>query len=106
MATAQISPDYNAFYTPGSLPPDPGNAPKPRVNSLVSSKGLFEGGKFSENTHTVVQAGLRLEQHLGATNKRLFVEMSGQALASNSQLGPLDDSFSGVGLRAGILASL
>jgi hypothetical protein len=106
MATVQISPDYNAFYTPGSSPDPTQIPPVSRLPFVPSSKGLFEGGSASENIHAVAQAGLRLEQRMGTSNKLLFVEVNGQSLLTRRNLGPADDSFAGIGLRTGVMAAL
>jgi hypothetical protein len=105
MATVQISPDYNAFYIPGSTPDIKPVVP-PNLPFVPASKGLFEGGNAANNLHAVAQAGLRLEQRIGTSNKLLFVEINGQSLLTRRNLGPAEDSFAGLGLRTGIMAAL
>jgi hypothetical protein len=105
IATAQVSPDYNGFYEPSSQP-DPSQVQKPNVPNPASSKGLFEGGDIGKNTYLAVQAGLRLESPVCSSNKKLFLEINSQTLAFHKKLGPLDDSIVGIGLRAGVIASL
>jgi hypothetical protein len=106
IATATIAPDYDSFYSPGSQP-DPVPAPPiPRIPPVASTKGLFEGGSIKDNVHLAVQAAVRVEHRLGASNKTFFVEANAQSLLTKNKLGPADDSFSGIGLRTGLIAML
>jgi hypothetical protein len=104
MATVQISPDYNSFYAPGSTP-DPTSQQIPPIPPVKSVDGLFEGGRLSDNTHLLAVAGLRLEQHLNASNKLLFVEVNGQKLLTK-RVASTDATFAAIGLRAGLMATL
>jgi hypothetical protein len=106
IATATIAPDYDSFYVPGSQP-DPVPAPPiPRVPPVASARGLFEGGAVKDNVHLAVQAAVRVEHRLGASNKSFFVEANAQSLLTSNKLGPADDTFSGIGLRTGLIAML
>jgi hypothetical protein len=107
MAAVQVAPDYNAYYAPGSLPPDPFQPYQIQRTIIPSTaQGIFEGGAFADNVQLSGTVNIRVEQYLGASNKKLFIEVNGQMPLTKSKIGPADDHFSGIGLRTGLVTML
>lgn len=80
-----------------------GNFPN-RTAGHEPGKGIFEGGKFSENTWLTAEAGVRLEVPVGKNAAFFAAADISKPIAGN--ISPKNDRIGGMNFSAGVMARL
>lgn len=103
-ATANFAAQTAHRYRETTIPATSGNNFPSRTTGHEPGRGIFEGGKFSENTWLTADAGLRVEMPLGG-RAAVFSEANfSKTLAGN--VAPKNDRINGMNFSAGVLARL